>query len=183
MRTRRSVIGSCAVSGPLTVAIVNNVNHVLGTGGRLVSKALNLNLTSGVLHDLEFGLFVQQVHNLSSVNFEETQVEFSACRSHLDHVITAVLSVTVNSECFTRPSLAVSEAGNDTIGEESGDEMLDLILIEHVRVFMLSVGVVEVEVLIYNVFGNAVHLNLGLVHDDLRVRYRAGIYLSLRHFR
>lgn len=182
MRTRRSVIGGCAVSSPLTVAIVNNVNHVLGTGSRLVSKALNLNLTSGVLHNLEFCLFVQQVHHLSSVNLKETQVEFSASWGHLDHVITAVLSVTVNSEGLTRASLAVSEAGNNTIGEESRDEMLDLIFIQHMRVFVLSIGVVEVEVLIYDVFGDAVHLNLRLVHDDLGVRDRASINFSFRHF-
>lgn len=61
--------------------------------------------------------------------------------------------------------------------------MLELILVQCVGVFVLSVSVIEVELLVYDVLGDAIHLNLRFVDNHFGVSHSTRIDFSLYNFR
>ena len=89
------------MSSSLTVAEVNDVNHILGTCGSLVGKPLNLNLVPCIFHDLAFISLIEQVVYFSSVNFKETHDELSSLGCKLIKVVTRVLGITVDGKCLS----------------------------------------------------------------------------------
>ena len=110
---------------------VDNVNHVLSACSRLVGKPLNLNLVSGVLHNLALVPLVEQVIYLTAIDFKEAHLEYSSTRRHLVEVIASILGVAVNSESLARTSLTVSKSSDNTSLEECREQMLNLVLIKH----------------------------------------------------
>ena len=61
--------------------------------------------------------------------------------------------------------------------------MLDLILVQCMRVFVLSIGVIEVKLLVDNIFGYAIHLHLRLMDNNLGIRYSACVNFTFLQFR
>jgi len=72
-------------------------------------------------------------------------------------MLYCLLSYIGYSECFARSCLTVSEQRHHSFLEESGQQWLDLKLVDVVGSLFVAVGVVEHELVVLDVLRNPVH--------------------------
>lgn len=81
--------------------------------------------------------------------------------------------------CLSGAGLSVGEDGDDALLVKFRQQVLNLILIARMRFLMLAICVVELEFEILHVFCDPVYLDLGLVHDYLRIQHADCVDLAL----
>ena len=97
-------------------------------------------------------------------------------------MLYCLLSYIGYSECFTRSCLTVSEQRHHSFLEESGQQWLDLKLVDVVGSLFVAVGVVEHELVVLDVLRNPVHFYFWFVHLDARVKTTDCVYFALIYF-
>lgn len=181
MRATRSVIGYGLMRGSHAVPVVNDVQHLLRRTRFPLFKPLHLHSLVFVLEDLEFLLAVEEVHDFSTVDLEETHLEAAALRGERVKLLHSQLGDLRHRECLAGASLTVGEASHHSVAEERREKSLDLELVDIVGALAVGEDIIELEICVFNVLGDAIHAELTLVHDHLGVRGRYAVNLATLH--
>lgn len=80
-----------------------------------------------------------------------------------------MLLKTSHCECFTTACLAVGETGDDTEIEDTVNDRLKGICVDILCGFLFGKSIVELEIMIFNVFRDAVYFEFRFVNSDNRI--------------
>ncbi len=169
--------------GPDRVPKVDDFIHLLFVPRLSLLQSLHLYPLELVLHDLQFLLPIQQVHDLASVYLEERHEEDDPAigpvlRRNGVHVPDGVLGCGRHSEGLPRAGLSVGETCDHAALEDGGNQVLDLELVHIVRGLQLRERVVKLKVRVLNELRNSIYLEFTLVYNNLWIRRAYTINLS-----
>lgn len=185
MTSGGGVVGHRLVGGTHSVAILNALLQLLAVAHLVLLHAHQDYVVVLVFHDVDLVLVVQQVETLAAVDFDEGEEALGGLAGvildDLEHVVDHRVLYTLHGECLATAGLAVGEASHHPVVEQQVQQGTDHVLVHVLAGLVLVERVVELEVVVLHVLGYAIHLQLALVHPDLRVGHTQGVYLSRRH--
>ena len=97
-------------------------------------------------------------------------------------MLNCLLSNIRDGESFSRSCLAISEQSHHSFLEESGQKWLNLKLVDVIGCLLVSVGVIEHELVILDIFRDSVYFYFRLVHLDARIEATYCVDLALNYF-
>lgn len=133
-------------------------------------------------------LIVEEIIAAASVDFEEGNVESDLLRfvvrmhGEFEHVGDELILDSAHGEGFSGSGLPVREARDDSVGEDVFEEWAERVLVDVGGGFCFCERIVEVEVVVFDVFRDAVNAEFRREHAHLRVRNGHGVDFSVDFF-
>ena len=129
VRSGRSVVCSCTVSGSLAVTEINDIIHFLRASCWSFGEARYLNFRLAVFLYLQLLFAVKQIADFPTVNFEEAHEEFATLRCNLEHVLYSTLSSCSDCKCLSRSCLSICKQSHNALLEQVGKQVFNLVLV------------------------------------------------------
>ena len=144
---------------------------------------MDLNLVVFILKDSKLRAVIEEIKELSSINFVKRNIEDRLSigilsRSKSKQVVNGGFITSFHGEGLTGSSLSVGEASNNTPVEGHVDQGLDASSVQVFSGFEVRKGVVKLKVVVFHIFSNTINPEFTLVNASSRVSSRDTVDFS-----
>ena len=158
------------------VSLVDELNDLLLGGDEMFGESLNLDLLIFVFKNFEHSVVVEEIVDLATVDLvhrhchcEVALVILPVVNASFEQILYRQVLQALHGECFSRPSLTVSEDGNGSSIENIVQDGLYTETVQVLCRLVLAERIIKLEVLVVDELRDAVHLILAVMHNRVRV--------------
>lgn len=123
MGSRRTIIGCCLMCSPDTMTVVYDFRHFGLRFCRFLLQPLYLDSLVFIFKDLQLLFPIEQIHDLSTVYFKETEVKLDSLGSILicncEQILDRRFCSCIHGKCLSRSGLSISETRHYSIFKDT----------------------------------------------------------------
>jgi len=186
VRAGGSIISFRCMGSPDTISEINEIQDLLLRRHKLLLQPLNLNFLLLVLQNLQLFVIVEEVKEFAAVDLEHGDGDsvvalflLEVVDAFVEQVLDRQLLQPLHRVRLPRTRLPIRKHSHHSLVEGEVDDGSDGVVVEFGGGLLVRERVVEGEVLVVDVLCNSIHLELAIMHNDLRIHARNAVDLAV----